>query len=669
MNKGRSIFQTVGMKLFLLIFCAILLCVVSLGWFSYSKSKSTIETEVANASRLTAKQTAEKLEVVLTSYTQKIKQVVSDSDFIHYLNQYNEATDPAKASELQKLLTKRLSATAMTDMDIKNIVLISTKEGREVLKTDPASDTAKFQDPKAIKQVMDGKGKPVWFARMNAGSKGTNKFEVLIGSPYEMKYMHYLFMEVNPYLIEKMVQTSDFGEGSSTFVVAPDGTVVYAPDAALIGTKYAYDVPTDKTLLTTINGKDVLSVKGTVESNGWMVISNIPVSNLMQNVIAIRDITLIVSLFAVLAAGLIGIIVIRMVGRPLSQLKALMNEGKKGNLTVRSTIRQNDEIGEVADSFNWMMEEITKLVRQTNQSAMEVLQTAESLTGASHKTAEAAKEIAVSTEEIAAGAASLATESEQGSEIAAQISSQVQSVVESNEQMKRSANEVEEASTKGSDHMTKLMDKTNRTEEITRSMVDKVSKLEESTNSIRKILDMLVNVNKQTNILSLNAGIEAARAGAAGKGFAVVADEIRKLADQSQQSINIVGDIVETIQNEIEETVSVMSEAYPVFQEQIDSVKEANQLFITVQRDMNGFIIRLESATESIHRLEAVQSTLSGTMNNVSSVAQEATAMSEEVASLSNEQLSISENLVQLSNRLEAVSTQLRESLTQFTVA
>jgi methyl-accepting chemotaxis protein len=669
MKTGRSIFRTVGMKLFVLIFCAILLCVVSLGWFSYSKSKTTIETEVANASRLTAKQTAEKLDVVLTSYTQKMKQVISDSDFINSLNQYNEAVDPAKAAELQQLLTKRLSATAMTDTDIKNIVLISTKEGRQVLKTDPSSDLAKFQDPNALKLVTDGKGKPVWFARVNEKSKAANKFEILIGSPYEMKYMHYVFMEVNPYLIEKRVQTSDFGEGSSIFVVAPDKTIIYAADTALVGTKYAHDIPTDKTLRSQIGGKDVLSVKGTVESNGWMVISNIPIANLMENVKAIRDITLIVSLFAMLAAGLIGFIVIRMVGRPLGQLKALMNEGKKGNLTVRSTIRQKDEIGEVADSFNWMMEEITTLVRQTNQSAVEVLQTAASLTNASRQTADAAKEIAVSTEELAAGAASLATESEQGSEITVQISSQVQSVVVSNEQMKRSANDVEEASTKGSEHMTKLMDKTNRTEEITRSMVEKVSKLEESTNSIRKILDMLVNMNNRTNILSLNAGIEAARAGSAGKGFAVVAGEIRKLADQSQQSINIVGGIVETIQYDIEETVSLLSEAYPVFQEQIHSVKEANQLFVTVQEDMNGFISRLESATASIHRLEAVQSTLSSTMNNVSAVAEEATAISEGVASLSNEQLSVSENLVQLSNRLEALSTHLRESLSKFTVA
>ena len=113
----------------------------------------------------------------------------------------------------------------------------------------------------------------------------------------------------------------------------------------------------------------------------------------------------------------------------------------------------------------------------------------------------------------------------------------------------------------------------------------------------------------------------------------------------------------------------MLSEAYPIFQEQIDSVREANQIFVTVQDNMSGFINRLSSATDSVRQLEGAQSTLALAMSNVSAVAEEASATSEEVASLSNEQLSISDGLVQLSNNLEAVSGKLRESLSRFTVS
>ena len=129
----------------------------------------------------------------------------------------------------------------------------------------------------------------------------------------------------------------------------------------------------------------------------------------------------------------------------------------------------------------------------------------------------------MATEEIAGGATNLAIESEKGSDLTVRIGDQVQSVINSNTQMGQAAAEVEEASHRGTDYMGTLTVKTGQTEEMTRSMVDKVDKLKESTGSIRKILDVMGNVSKQTNILSLNATIEAARAGAAGKGFMVVA--------------------------------------------------------------------------------------------------------------------------------------------------
>jgi methyl-accepting chemotaxis protein len=179
---------------------------------------------------------------------------------------------------------------------------------------------------------------------------------------------------------------------------------------------------------------------------------------------------------------------------------------------------------------------------------------------------------------------------------------------------------------------------------------------------------VLQNITKQTNILSLNATIEAARAGAAGKGFMVIADEIRQLADQSRQSIEMVGQITERIMSEMNETVTALSEAYPLFQHQMTAVKETNDIFVSVQGQMGEYIQRLDSVTLSIEGLNQSQSILSEAMSNVSAVAEESSATSEEVASLSNEQQSIGNQLVQLSGKLENVSTELKAALSRFTV-
>lgn len=670
-TKFENPIRSVGMKLFLLIFCSILACVLILGWFSYSKSSSIIQQKVADSSSQTAVQTAGKIALMLGGFERQSLQFITDSSFISLLGTLAVTKDDYETFDTARQLTEKLNSVAMADSSYESISLIPMYEGGQFISTGTSLDREAISEQPFLKTISEANGKAVWIPTLAKGldnKRGAPTF--VLGRLLNQGKPYLLMMEIKIKTLEDEMKTVNFGEGSSAYIVSGDKTIVYGPSADKMGSAYGYDLPEqDSSSTITVDGTKVLSSAGFLENNGWKLIGNIPVSFLVKDAKAISNLTWLMSLIAALIAAGIGMIVMLTVGRPLAQLRTLMNEGERGNLTVRSTNRSKDEIGQVSESFNRMMEEITGLVRQTNQSAQEVLATAASLSDASRKTAGAAKEIAVATEEIANGATNLAVEAEKGSDLTVQIGSQVQSVIDSNVEMGQSANEVEEAGRTGSVYMDNLIQKTGQTEEMTRSMVEKVDKLQESTGSIRKILDVLGNITKQTNILSLNATIEAARAGAAGKGFMVVADEIRKLADQSRESIGIVGGIVENISREIDETVSVLSEAYPIFQEQIDSVREANQIFVTVQDNMSGFINRLSSATDSVRQLEGAQSTLALAMSNVSAVAEEASATSEEVASLSNEQLSISDGLVQLSNNLEAVSGKLRESLSRFTVS
>lgn len=669
-TKFENPIRSVGMKLFLLIFCSIIVCVLSLGWFSYSKSSTIIQNKVADSSNQTAIQTAGKISLLLDGYERQSLQFITDSTFLNLLSSLTITTDDFEAFDTARKLTEKLNTVTMADSSYESISLVPADRAGQFITTGSSLNQEEVVKLPFLKEISEGSGKAKWSPTLAKGLDGSrNSPTFAVGRLLNQGSSYYLILEIKAKVLEDQMKTVNFGEESSAYIVAPDGTAVYDPDITKMGLKYEYDLPSEE-------GSSTINVKGTktlssagLMGNDWKLIGNIPVSSLVKDAKAISNLTWIMTFIAALIAGAIGMIVMISVGRPLSQLRTLMNEGERGNLTVRSTIRKKDEIGQVSDSFNRMMEEITKLVRQTNLSAQEVLDTATALTESSRKTAGAAKEIAVATEEIANGATNLAMESEKGSDLTYEIGTQVQLVIDSNVEMGQSANEVEEAGRQGSLYMGSLIEKTGQTEDMTRSMVEKVDNLKDSTRSISKILDVLGNMTKQTNILSLNATIEAARAGAAGKGFMVVADEIRKLADQTRDSIGVVGGIVEKIQREIDETVGVLSKAYPIFQEQIHSVREANQIFVTVQDNMSGFVSRLEMATGSVRQLENAQSTLSLAMSNVSAVAQQSSATSEEVASLSNEQLGISDGLVQLSNRLEAVSGQLRESLSRFTVS
>ncbi|HZG57110.1 methyl-accepting chemotaxis protein, partial [Paenibacillus sp.] len=270
------------------------------------------------------------------------------------------------------------------------------------------------------------------------------------------------------------------------------------------------------------------------------------------------------------------------------------------------------------------------------------------------------------TEQIAIGASNVAVEAEKVTDVTSVMGNKMVVAMQANEQMAAAAADIRHSSQQGAEYMNELSAKTAETERLTQSMVNKVEDLQKSTRSIREILALLNNITKQTNILSLNATIEAARAGEAGRGFMVVADEIRKLADQSKQSIETVGGITDRIRAEIDETVGLMGQAYPLFQEQIASVKQSNEIFLSVNDRMGEFVGQLDGVSEAIRQLEATQRTLSDAMASVSAVAQQSSATTEQVASLSADQLQVGESLVGLAGRLEDVSVRLRDTLNQF---
>ncbi len=378
--------------------------------------------------------------------------------------------------------------------------------------------------------------------------------------------------------------------------------------------------------------------------------------------------TLVAVSAAAVIAILIGIWMMRMVSRPLTKLKDLMSKGAEGNLSVRTDYKSGDEIGQLSASFDIMMGRITELVIHTNETATRVLETADELSSASRKTAVAAKDIAAATEEFAGGAGSLALEADRGNEMTGRISEQMDRVNLATHEMDSAVQSVGQLSSEGVIHLKELLSRTNITGDMASKLVMKVNELKESAASIIKVLDVMQTITHQTNILSLNATIEAARAGEAGQGFMVVADEIRKLADQSKQSIAVVSGITDKIRNDMNETVIALSEAIPLFSKQNTSVHSTSEIFMSVQDQMAHFITRLNSVTLSMDSLTESQLVLSETISNVSSIAEESSAASEEVASLSSEQQSVSDHLVELALKLENESLLLKNKLSKFSV-
>ncbi|RKN85390.1 methyl-accepting chemotaxis protein [Paenibacillus ginsengarvi] len=672
--------RSVGMKLLLIFFASIVSLVLIIGILSYQISKSIIKNKVADASQQTITQATDKVDFLLESMENITIQIMSDDAVADNMSKYKDKT-LTQFDKLQtgQLVSSRLKSYVLANSKIGDInILPLNAEVTDTYRTTTPKDDVYKSD--WFTKIKEADGKAVWLPTKKAGYVSTpNSFAVgrVLRNIKSSSVEGILIMELKTNALREALGVVSIGQGSSIAIIGKDNNVVYSETSEELETPYIVDVAANiaKTGIDSDNfeavkdKEEILTVYDPIQKSDWLLVGTIPVGELVKDASTIFTLTIIMVLVAIVLAILVGLLVIRMIAHPLVSLRNLMMEGARGNLTVR--VKDNgrqDEIGQLSASFNEMMEQITSLVSQTNLSAQEVLNTASELSDASRKTSISAKEIAVATEEIASGASSLAVEAERGSDLTGTINVKVGHVVEANAMMETAAAEVQTASRKGADYMSELITKTGTTEEMIRSMADKVEKLQESTSSIRKILDMLDNITKQTNILSLNATIEAARAGAAGKGFMVVADEIRKLADQSRQSIDVVAQITAKIQTEMKETVGVLSEAYPIFQEQITSVKNADDIFKQVQAQMDGFAGKLQEVTGSVEQLQESQHVLSEAMTNVSAVAEQSSATSQEVASLSSEQLSISDGLVKLSEKLEQLSNSLKESLSKFSI-
>ncbi len=669
--------KSVGVKLFLMFFIAIMLCVVLLGSFSYLRAKSVIKENAAISNEQTIIQTGEKLDVMLSQIVNSSVQVFFDPTM---QNDLTKLTSP-NLSEYDKYQTiNSISQNLQNQMNstdsIEAIYLIPVDTKLNVI----GAGTG-IPDPTAVRQkdwyktLTDDKGVMQWIPTESAA--GTNKNFTyaramrLSSSPESFVFV----MSINSKWLNDQIDNLNLGDGGKVDLVGgPNNTVIASTQPETVSEASAYkfldQIKGGSGRFQNDEGPQPILVAYSVldTADTWKLIGTVPVQALVSSASPILMLTWIMAIVCAVVAILIGLVIIRTIGTPLRKLQRLMNLGSQGILSVRTNHKSSDEIGQLGVAFNTMMENITGLVKQTNESAQHVLDTATTLSSASRQTATSAREIAVATEEIANGAGSLALEAERGTELTETMNDRMGRVVDANKQMELSAEKVEEAGKTGVHHMDELMGKTKVTEDMIRSLSVRIDSLKESTSSVQQVLDAMQNITKQTNILSLNATIEAARAGAAGKGFMVVADEVRNLAEQSRQSILMVGEITTNIQKEMDETVRVLTEAFPLFRQQTEAVQATTGIFETVQQQMTEFVHKLGSATQSINELNRVQQSMSEAMSNVSAVAEESSATSQEVASLSSEQQNVSTQLVTLSGQLETVSIGLKDTIARFTI-
>ena len=392
----------------------------------------------------------------------------------------------------------------------------------------------------------------------------------------------------------------------------------------------------------------------------------VPDSQILAQAADIRRLTVIISVAAVIIALALGSVLAKSFGGTIRKIVKCLKKISDGDLTVEIQSRRKDEFRLLTEGISGMASHMKKLLTNVKEVSGELTTAAAEVSESSEMFMDTSKNIKDSIQEIEKGVQLLDKDSADCLNQMDGLSSKITSVTDSAAQILKMTDAAEACIAQGMNATGELTSSAVSTTRITGEVIGAVDELEQKTRSIGQIVEVINEIASQTNLLSLNASIEAARAGASGRGFAVVAEEIRKLADQS---LTAAGEIAKIIQEMIQNTGKVSEiakEAESVVATQSDAVNATIDSFREIERQVSGLLEALQLINDSVKDMDSDRSATLGSVESISSVSAQTASSSMEVYGAADKQLEAVTRLEDASEQMQKRALQLSDTLKQF---
>ncbi|KUO72117.1 MAG: hypothetical protein APF77_00835 [Clostridia bacterium BRH_c25] len=401
----------------------------------------------------------------------------------------------------------------------------------------------------------------------------------------------------------------------------------------------------------------------------YIIVAAVPASEftgglkkLLVNIVIVSAAALVLSILTILL--LLDFNVIREIKKVLNVLK---NIGA-GNLNQRLVVKSSLEFSALSDGINTMSENLRTLVNK-NLSIVNMLKNAsDKLAVSSDQTGKGAEEIAVTINELAQAANDQAESSTRGAALAKEMLSKLEGIAVS---VKDSVGKANSTKNTVKDEMeiivyqNRIMDKNV---ESTRNVDMAISDLSNKANEIGSIVSVITNIASQTNLLALNAAIEAARAGEAGRGFAVVADEVRKLAEDSTASAKSIIHIIMEIQHSIKLVKEQSDTLINAAEEQQEAVAQTKNAFDTISEDMGSIVEQTDMISDATNSIIEVVEEIVKDIDETAAVSQLSAAGTEEISASIEEQSAAVQEVADIAKELAFMVDELTDISKAFIV-
>ncbi|MDN3956567.1 methyl-accepting chemotaxis protein [Sporolactobacillus laevolacticus] len=379
---------------------------------------------------------------------------------------------------------------------------------------------------------------------------------------------------------------------------------------------------------------------------------------------------------AVLAVGVTivaGAIVLRFIfssyNKRVHVLRLAVARAESGDMSVIVKDSGNDELALLAEGINHMVRMNHSVIESMTAVSEKVNDASQSLVSSVEEHTASSNEIGSTMTEIAAGASDQAELMSKNKEATDLLETKMANITEQTGFMKQSAEQLADISAGNQESVVKLRNHSERTISATADIIDAIASLDSRSKDVGKIIESVSEIAGQTNLLALNAAIEAARAGEQGKGFAVVADEVRKLSEQTDRALKEISELMNGIRVDTENTVGFAGKTSKVLEEQFIVVSDFERAAKRIAEAVANNQSQITDISGAIREMANRTKEIKENMDGMTEISEQTAAGTEEVTASIEEQTAGMEHLTKLASDLENDAAIIRKSLKEYTLA
>ncbi|SDB83045.1 methyl-accepting chemotaxis protein [Pelagirhabdus alkalitolerans] len=380
-------------------------------------------------------------------------------------------------------------------------------------------------------------------------------------------------------------------------------------------------------------------------------------------------IVIAIAIGAIIFAIALGIFMGQSTSRPLSDLSKRMKEIANGTLTGAALkTKRKDEFAELIGSTNQMQEDLRSVIESVSDASENVSSASEELTQSAEEVREGSEQIASTMQELSTGSETQATTVSGLSEKMDQFLRRIKASNDDAKSVSSESKTVIEKTDDGYQMMEQSIQQMTTIDSIVQDAVKKVEGLDKQSQQVSKLVDVIQDIAEQTNLLALNAAIEAARAGEHGKGFAVVADEVRKLAEDVSNSVREITTIINGIQTETNTVVNALENGYKEVNEGTTQLAKTGENFTSINDSINQMVAKIDKVTTNLTEITEESAQINESIEEIASISEESAAGVEQTAASSEESLSSMEEITSSAESLAELAENLSKEVSHFNV-